>query len=1096
MLGSRHQAVVKEIDTARCIGRWHTIGALAARYAKNGPPGQVFSHIISSEARLEEQLLAVAWDPQAHWESEGEYRSTGESTRLQIRYPMHISDDSVISSIASEMTHMAKQAMTSEEEYQFKVVLAKVYFYGGKFDQCRGALDSLATTLSSDHVLSSAYGKQLYMAQMVMLGIYAEMQGKLIAAQELYEKAILEFKNSLSSQSVIVVPRNSSPSGQEELVNWPEEALYRRAMVLLALGDRTGGLRELASYIRQMDGVTPAAFRSFRRVRANRLYMQIVRESIEAGKLSALEVKSSVMSSHRRQMALLKATYGFPRANEAHGEVLHEVDWAAKDWELVLAHSRADSLRLVEVLYESMHLTYNSPRVLRHLVQALIMFGDYHEAGLAFGTYIALVERQLEAFRKAIGAAIDEGATDYSSVFGPNFESVNDILQATITGARLNVVNLSNAHECISLVHFAYDLISDVELRDPGNAIIPEIPVAIKAQLALWKGAAHGVLAQKSREPDNRADHHTAALQLLQQAVEQSPRSFDAHYQLALELAIGARDILAATASAKQAVALDSRRIEAWHLLALLSTSRKDYAKAQQICDVGLRQSEWWSVYCAIKQGGSSTGDGSHLGLDLRPGDNDSDHTSSIGGNLSGDAEAPAESGIAFFELAMTQMAIEGRLRGFDASLKVQSHLFALFGRIHGSAMASGDEAGDVSSAMEVSHIGAETATTLSHLRAGGGNAAGARQLAPSQASGRRSLARSLARSVFSKHGRQHSYNLPSDEADESPASHTRYYSHGGSRPPLPVLATSTDVADAVAAAAPSSQAPHPACDDGSKDGVDGARKIEKSMSGNSTPKYAEQPKRQRSMPHLRQASGDSMIPSPDIPTEAYFDTLGQLSEQGDGTGLSPSGGGGGSGRTNTVANLHSASGVYYTPVPTRLAHQRKLAKRALCAMWLATAASFVALQRMDEASNAISDALAAWPESPEALTMRGQLYMAQQQHLPALNELHAAVSLESNNIRASVSLARVEHLLGRRDVALGLLKNITRAHGWSDPEAWYWLGRLERELALEQASLSNASLQEDVGAMPMMKRALEYTTYALDLETSQPVRSFAALRQ
>ncbi|KAJ2822331.1 GET complex subunit get1, partial [Coemansia furcata] len=237
---------------------------------------------------------------------------------------------------------------------------------------------------------------------------------------------------------------------------------------------------------------------------------------------------------------------------------------------------------------------------------------------------------------------------------------------------------------------------------------------------------------------------------------------------------------------------------------------------------------------------------------------------------------------------------------------------------------------------------------------------------------------------------------------------------------------------------------------------------IEKSASGNSTPKYAEQPKRQRSMPHLRQASGDSMMPSPDIPTEAYFDTLGHLSEPGDGAGLSPSAGGSG-GRTNTVANLHSASGVYYTPVPTRLSHQRKLAKRALCSMWLVTAASFVSLQRMDEASNAISEALASWPESPEALTMRGQLYMEQKQYLPALNELHAAVSLESNNIRASVSLACVEHLLGRRDVALGLLKNITRAHGWSDPEAWYWLGRLERELALEQASLSKGNLQGDL---------------------------------
>ncbi|KAJ2747644.1 hypothetical protein GGI20_000293 [Coemansia sp. BCRC 34301] len=1052
------------------------------------------------------------WDPQAHWMDEGEYGGAGENRRPRTRYPMHISDDSVLSSIEKDMAHVAKQAMTGEEEYQFKVVLAKIYFYGGKFEQCRRALDPLPTALS-DSTLSPAYVKQLYMAQMVMLGIAAEMQGSLVAARDVYEKAVQEFKNSLSSQSTIVVPRSSGSSSQEELVNWPEEALYRRAMVLLALGDRTGGLRELAGYIRQMDGVAPASFRAFRRVRANRLYMQIVRDSIEAGALSPLEVKDSVMNSHRRQMALLKATYSFPRASEAHAEVLYEVDCAARDWELVHAHSRGDSLRLLEVLYESLYLTYNSPRVLRRLVHALVAFGDYHEAGLAFGTYLTLVERQLEAVRKAIGTAIADGATDYTSVFGPNFETVNDILQAAITGARLNLVSLSSAHDCLSLVHFAHNLISDVELKDPRHVIIPEIPAGIKAQLSLWKGAAHGALAQKSREPDNRADHHVAALQLLQQAVEQSPRSFDAHYQLALELAIGARDILAATASAKQAVALDPKRTEAWHLLALLLTSRKDYTKAQQICDVALRQSEWWGVYSAITQSSAANkslerADGNHLGLDLRPGD-DSHPPSTDGNSSAGDLEASAmqapvatcptgeiESGIAFFELAMTQMAIEGRLRGFDAGLKLQAHLFTLFGHIYGSAMVSGDEFGDVSSTMEASHIGTESAATLGHLRVGG-VAVGLRQIAPSQASGRRSLARSLARSVFSKHGRQRSLNTPSEEADDmsgsalrGPAakehsSHTRYFLHGGAHPPLPVLATHTNVPGAIAS---SSQLPQLASDGSMGAVVESTRKPEKSVSGGTTPNYSEQPKRQRSMPHLRQASGDSMMPSPDTPTEAYFDTLVHLAGQGDGAGLSPSGGGG---RTNTVANLHSASGVYYTPVATRLAHQRKLAKRALCTMWLATAASFVALQRLDEASNAIAEALAAWPESPEALTMRGQLYMTQKQYFPALNELHAAVSLESSSIRASVSLARVEHLLGRRDVALGLLKNITRAHGWSDPEAWYWLGRLERELALEHADLDNG-----VSSSPMMRRALEYTTYALDLEMSQPVRSFGVLRQ
>lgn len=49
MLGSRIQNVVREIDTARCVGRWHSINALAARYAKHhstGEQGKFHTNII------------------------------------------------------------------------------------------------------------------------------------------------------------------------------------------------------------------------------------------------------------------------------------------------------------------------------------------------------------------------------------------------------------------------------------------------------------------------------------------------------------------------------------------------------------------------------------------------------------------------------------------------------------------------------------------------------------------------------------------------------------------------------------------------------------------------------------------------------------------------------------------------------------------------------------------------------------------------------------------------------------------------------------------------------------------------------------------
>ncbi|KAJ2837871.1 hypothetical protein J3B01_001820 [Coemansia erecta] len=1001
MLSSRHQSVLKEIDAARCVGSWSTASALAAKLVKHGSPGHVFGSIVSSEAELEEYLAKVEWSPQEHWSDDGIMQRSSNGVRVTARYPMNISSSpKQLEALEKRLQKIGKHTLSDEEAYQLSVVTAKVYFYGSKFEQCQAAVDSLATTIPDEGAMSPVYVRQLYMAQMVMRGITAEMHGDMDTAHSMYDTALVSLKERLSSQAALVVPRGSAAGAEkshEELVNWAEEALYRRAMASLAQDNIDRGADELAVYIRVMDNVTPATFRVFRRLRANRLHMQLERQSIGTDSSAAAQAKERVMASHRRQMALLKATYAFPRANEAHAEVLAEVDGAARDWELVRAFSRVESLRLLEVLYEAVFLTFNSPQVLRHLVHVLFRFGDYHEARLAFVTYRELVERQLERVKKALGsgAKIDSG-----------LESVNNILRTVVVGARLFLVHLDSAHDCLSVVHFANDLIDDVEARDPDHQIIPPVPETIRAQVALWKGAAHGRLAQRSREPSNRADHHCAALQLLRQAAELNPQLYEAHYFLALELALGTRDIAAATAAAKQAAALDATRLDAWHLLVLLSTARKDYAKALQICEVAMRQSVWWPAY-----------------NESQPNANKSEESVAHSHALHDkDAKAPmgsVDAGMDFFGLAMTHMAIEGRHHGFDTSLDAQPRLFALYASVFGSVVAAGDESDDVASAMEAAGISIGL-LAVGDLRTG--HHTHPSHLVPSQASGRPSLARSLARSVFSKH--------------------TRFSSHG-EYPPLPFSASEDagEVADVPKLPDHPGQSDHPGQPD--------------------------QPKRQRSMPHLRAPSGDGSVLSADIPTEAFFDKHG-------------------GGRSSTVTHMHSNRSVYSTAVATRQSHQRAQARRALCSLWLATGTAFVALQRLDEAGGAVAEALAAWPESPEALTMRGQLAATEGQHVMALNEFHAAVALEANNIRAAVALACVEHELGRRDVALGLLKNITRAHGWCDPEAWYWLGRLEHELALECDS--DARTQ-------MLRRALKYSSYALELESSQPVRPFSILR-
>ncbi|KAJ2718846.1 hypothetical protein GGI07_005557 [Coemansia sp. Benny D115] len=952
MLGSRNQTVLKEIDTARCVGRWAALGALATKYSKHNSGGQAFARLVACEARLEELLLGITWDPRAHWKDEGT-AVDNETGRLRIYYPMHLSAaaGAALEPLEREAQDIGRlPELTCEERFQQRVVLAKICFYAGRFDQSAAALPSSKDEAAVEFALSPGYGKQLAVAAAVMRGIALEMGGQLVEAQQAYAAGVTAYEARLASQaSVVVVPRAASESG-EELVNWPEEALYRRAMVALSLDLRDPlAWPLLSAYLRQMDAAAPPAFRAMRRARANHLLIGHLRDTAD---------EKALAGAHTRQMALLRAALAAPRAGESHAEVLDAVDAAAED--LIETQPAV----LVELLYQSLALSFNEPRVLQHLVFALENMGDFHEAALALATYEQVAARRLEPLRKRTGAP-EPSAEDV--------RLVRDVLRVSADGARLRLLRLGDASGCLALVHFAQALASDLAERSEFDEAVERS----RASVALWKGAAHAALAQRSRAPGNRADHRQAALQLLGTAVDLAPRSAEAHFHMALELAMGSRDIAAATAAAKQAVALDSSRLDAWHLLALLSSARKDDVMALRICDMAARQSPWWQVLEDITQG-----------------------------RAPGAFPADIDNGALFFDLAVTRMAVEGRLHGHEAALAAHPRLFSLYGCVFGPVLAAAESEQEAGNAAQAS------------LRHGA---------TPSHASGRRSLARSLlSRSVF-KHARVHSHGAagPSNAAMPLPPP----------MPPVPPREESVPPRESSALVTP---------------------------------------KRQRSMPQLRPSTAnggnsmgsrrrDSSAASLEPPTEAFFDT------------------------SNTGASAPSLAshGSYYSPVPTRLTQQRRLASRALCLLWLASAACFIAHgQQQDAAQNALAEALAACPDSPEALTMRGQLALAQGSHLLALNDFHAAVSLEPMNIRAAVCLARVEYLLGRRDVALGLLKNVTRAHGWSDPEAWYWLGRLERELAVENEAPDMAGVQ----------RALEYTTYALDLEASQPIRPFSIL--
>ncbi|KAJ1881122.1 hypothetical protein LPJ66_011378, partial [Kickxella alabastrina] len=235
-LSRNHTALLKEIDTARCVGRWQALAALAAKYAKHNSAGQGFASIVACEARLEELLLDIPWDTRAHWHDEAA-PVEGSANRLRMHFPKHLSAPSAaLEPLEKEVRGIAGMALNDEERFQQRVIASKIRFYGGHYDADAdadadaGADEESGSREPPTFVLSPAYGKQLAVARRVMRGVALERRGELAAARAEYARGVREFSACIDDAgcAVVVVPRSSG--AHEELVNWPEEALYRRAM--------------------------------------------------------------------------------------------------------------------------------------------------------------------------------------------------------------------------------------------------------------------------------------------------------------------------------------------------------------------------------------------------------------------------------------------------------------------------------------------------------------------------------------------------------------------------------------------------------------------------------------------------------------------------------------------------------------------------------------------------------------------------------------------------------------------------------------------------------------------------------------------------
>src|SRR5579871_4511226 len=94
------------------------------------------------------------------------------------------------------------------------------------------------------------------------------------------------------------------------------------------------------------------------------------------------------------------------------------------------------------MLHRATHKTFQSPRILRHLINTLITYGDYEEAELALNAYIALVEKaketKVEDIEKQMHESLEENKkSSISDKHGMMVETSEQVIQVLITGSEL-----------------------------------------------------------------------------------------------------------------------------------------------------------------------------------------------------------------------------------------------------------------------------------------------------------------------------------------------------------------------------------------------------------------------------------------------------------------------------------------------------------------------------------------------------------------------------------------------------------------------------------------------------------------------------------
>lgn len=394
----------------------------------------------------------------------------------------------------------------------------------------------------------------------------------------------------------------------------------------------------------------------------------------------------------------------FPQASERNTVVESWIEEVMDNWrilcgptwhdeELGSGGKEAIARGVLDVLYRAATKTFHSPQILRHLFTVHSYLTEFDLAVKAFDSYLEIMNRGRERDEKT---GEEDLSLDTDDAFiWTNAEAIKILCRYGSFREAERAENLCDEFESWLKTHVF------VPVRRPSKGSVlteqqtsPRVSSRFAALAHHAVGTGRANWARWTHDVAARAGLQANALQSFRKALD--PRlgastNVDYLYSLAFQLA-EMRDLPNAIKVAKQALAprqeetslyppehdtpdpfqRERSLMRLWHLLALLLSSRGDYAVAAKACEAAFDQFHDASVFFG------GVGGGQRESTETDPGS----FRAAAKGIISGMDGFEKES---ILQIKMTQIALTETMEGAALAVESTGELFALFANLFGS---------------------------------------------------------------------------------------------------------------------------------------------------------------------------------------------------------------------------------------------------------------------------------------------------------------------------------------------------------------------------------------------------------------------------